>query len=1422
MKDTRQPLPAGTKIGFDSGSIYEISGDPIGFGGGSIIYPAVRYTRRDGEKSTDGFDYVLKECFPAPGAHRFVRGTTGEIIPENGDTGGADYLRLCKSMQLSEEAITKSLYKTAVHTLPIKESAQRAECVLPGQPERTIENVFTVMDSLSLKGSALTSYVKNRRMLPLRQAFSVVLQLLYAVREIHNAGFLHLDIQTGNIFIQGSLAPGESILTLIDFGCARALKDGRTDVISDRLVFTTQGFAAPEILLHNDGSLVLTPAADIYSVGCVLLNLLTGKRYDSAELISNKRGKYIDAMKLYRINCPRHLTEKMQLIIAKALKNEPSERYNTADEMLRDVEDFINALPLTVTPLANTAFSAFISYRHGDIDSRAAQELQKQLEHFRAPKGISAERKPFKRCYLDDGELSGGYDYAKQLREALKNSEWLIVVCSPGTKDSRWVNEEIDIFLEYHDKSRVLALLTGGEPEQSFPPRLLEETPAGDLLIAADCRGENLGQVLKNIRGDAFLRLAAPMLSTTFDGLKQRNRIYRLRRVAAAGAAVAVLAVSFGVYSADKAATIASQAARIEAEYKNALINESRFLTEQAKNYLAEEDTIGAIEMALRALPSETQDRPVLADTKYVLGSALDVYVMPGHEKPFKATKSFESDKVYKMFCDTEGEYIFTLEDEYKRVCVRDGNFDLIDAVRFDEEISSQFFSPELLIPGKNSLLVSTYSGVFCWNYETRELSTLTDEHASGIMLSADGSFAAIITSEYTDAFETNYYVNLIDTETGALLGKHELNAAVKALCDADISLYYFNYVLDLLAIEPDGNGLVFAVSDSPIYLPEAPVSRLFYLDLVSGDIRRLCTVPGYVYEMNMIGSYLTFCTSYDTMLSTDAGTVDHSDQIALYVYDLDKNEVVNCIEESKYGVGYEYRIEPLYYRDGEFDTDAAVFIAGNYCEAIELATGKVLRKYDFGSPIVKSICREDGITAILRNGNVASVDYSDPRVPGQSHFFCEDIKDVCFSGGYVYVLTTDRVLRYETGAYDKGYMSLDTAPDVTGNDPFLYEPDRAESRFYLLKDDVLYITDTRKNECSHAALPFAGDEYDESTLLGTSPDGRCFYVKRSPYQYDWEAEAGAPAESEYYIVSLQDGSVSVSAEVIKAESGISVMDSFYYNGAVYYAAAAEDGGSILLYSWIPGEERAEKLGSYDVPDGYSFFQASLKADSECVCFALRGDADNGCILVGFDAADKKFLTTDDNGEMPTQFIRDAYLWDVSRGAAIYMLCTTQSDGTEAVSLHISDVDGGHVIAKLPSVYGADDVRMLAQSPDGRLFAVMSDSVIEYSYTGEILNEVELETALVGLGLYSEETVCQFMDDDAVALSSSRVTVILDLTDDSLEAEAYVPFGLGYDAAGNRLIVFDAYAAEDAESPLGSFHRYSTAELTAMGEAVLG
>ena len=75
-----------------------------------------------------------------------------------------------------------------------------------------------------------------------------------------------------------------------------------------------------------------------------------------------------------------------------------------------------------------------------------------------------------------------------QIREALKNSGWLIVICSSETKDSPWVNLEIKTFLEFHDRSRILAVVTEGEPEDVFPKELLGSDRTAEVL-AADARG---------------------------------------------------------------------------------------------------------------------------------------------------------------------------------------------------------------------------------------------------------------------------------------------------------------------------------------------------------------------------------------------------------------------------------------------------------------------------------------------------------------------------------------------------------------------------------------------------------------------------------------------------------------------------------------------------------------------------------------------------------------------------------------------------------------------------------------------------------------------------------------------------------------------------------------------------------------------
>lgn len=1402
MKDSRQALPRGTKIVFESGSIYEISGEPIGFGGGSIIYPAVRYTSANGAEIPDGFDYVLKECFPVCAAHGFIRRSDGEVVPEKDGVESEEYLRRCRSMQLREEAISKSLYKTAIHTLPIKESAQQEECILPEQPPRHICGVFTAMDSLSLKGTALSSYVKNRRMLPLRQCFSVTRQLLHALKEIHAAGFLHLDIQTGNIFIQGSLAEGESILTLIDFGSARPLTDGHTEVIADRLVFTTQGFAAPEILLHNDGTLVLTPAADIYSAGCVLLNLLTGKRYTSSELISNRSGKYIDAMKLYRIACPRHLSDRLQRIIAKALENEPSARYQTAEEMLDDVESFLAALPLTVTPLANTAFNAFISYRHGDIDSAAALELQKRLERFRAPRGVSDTRKPFKRCYVDEGELSSGYDYAKQLREVLKNSEWLIVVCSGGTRDSRWVNEEIDIFLEYHDRSHVLALLTGGEPEQAFPPRLLEETPRGDLLIAADARGETRGEVLKKIKGDALLKLAAPMLSTTFDSLKQREKVYRLRRISAAAAVCAVLSGAFGVYAADKAATISRQARRIEEEYRTALLNESMFLTEQAEKRLEKDDTAGAAALALRALPSQTQERPVLAAAKDVLTKVLGAYVMPGKEALFDATKFFSSEKVYKIFSDANGRYVFTLEDGGKRVCARALDFTPVNSAYFDDEISKSDFAPEHLVPNGSALIIRAGLGLYRWDYESGALKKLLGNNVYDLLLSPDGKCAAVVLSEYDEARREIYRIALVDAETGEITEEYELAE--------------YNGGSRLLAFAPDENALLFSEEGS-FSVSEAHDSVVSRLDFTTGGISALCAVPDDIYAVSVIDNFLVVCSSFDLTVYGGEDMAADSRPANLLIFDLEKGESVCRIEETKFAViDSEYRIEAADYDDGEVRTKAAVFTFANYCEVVALDSGKVLRKYEFPSPVVFSRYIDNGLYIVLRSGYAATLPFESESVDALIKCFRQELEEVCVPhlSGCFFMRTDDGVLKYEIGKPDENLRRVDTFPENIPAEKFLYEAAGGLSRFALLDDGRLYIADTRENACVSAALPFGADgggyASPSTSLLGSSADGEYFYIRETS-GYDGAAQSG------FYAISLSDASAVSLKEPIRADTALTVQDAFFFGGSMYYAALSAD-GTLRLCSWTPDCEDVTELAAYNCPDGFSFAASSLRVTDEYISFALKSDAADEYVFAAFDRENSRFASVSDTpaagGESPITVLWDTYCWDLGRGEIVYMFTSADESGQSALSLRISAADSGALTVH-SAAYNAFEPCALVPSPAGRLFVVDGSGITEYARSGERLNRwaYDFSYAYSLYGLFN----CQFLDDDTMFVSLYPAAAILDLSSGGLDEEALPEYCVGWDAHTDELVMFSGCSYPDKPSLLGCFPRYSTQALVRMG-----
>ena len=199
-----------------------------------------------------------------------------------------------------------------------------------------------------------------------------------------------------------------------------------------------------------------------------------------------------------------------------------------------------------------TRYAAFISYRHKPRDRAWALRIMRELETYRTPKALRAEAFPDRigTLFRDEDEIPASSDLSDQIKDALRHSDFLIVVCSPDTPGSQWVRREIELFQEMGKGDRILPLLIAGEPEESFPPelrrRLVERTgPDGAIEkvweeiepIAADVRPRNDERQSKT-QHRALLRLSAALLGCRYDDLarrdaERRSALWRARIAAA-------------------------------------------------------------------------------------------------------------------------------------------------------------------------------------------------------------------------------------------------------------------------------------------------------------------------------------------------------------------------------------------------------------------------------------------------------------------------------------------------------------------------------------------------------------------------------------------------------------------------------------------------------------------------------------------------------------------------------------------------------------------------------------------------------------------------------------------------------------------------------------------------------------------------
>ena len=366
----KQILQPGDRIVTAGREIYTILPGEVGIGGSGVVYPA----QREGSD----LQYVLKESFPAAGYT--AQGVTwarqnGAVQPVScASEQAAILLEQARADFQQETAVSQQVSNSTSHAVLIFDLLAVEEITTGGICYRAAAGdfdpsvpLFLVMEQQNSRGLFLDDIladcrqepIADGRRYPLRTgglpsaytAFRIFKEVVQAIGAVHRAGYLHGDIQSHNLFLlDPDLAHGElGHGCLLDFGTARKLEpDGLTAPVGDSAVYTTSGYAAPELWDLQGGALRLSPAADLYSAGRLLHWMLTGQIYTGREEQMFYRSPMFHMVPC-AVQCPPEALALINQLLRRLLSSDPASRYQSAEELLygRDapsVEAVLNLL----------------------------------------------------------------------------------------------------------------------------------------------------------------------------------------------------------------------------------------------------------------------------------------------------------------------------------------------------------------------------------------------------------------------------------------------------------------------------------------------------------------------------------------------------------------------------------------------------------------------------------------------------------------------------------------------------------------------------------------------------------------------------------------------------------------------------------------------------------------------------------------------------------------------------------------------------------------------------------------------------------------------------------------------------------------------------------------------------------------------
>jgi serine/threonine-protein kinase len=224
--------------------------------------------------------------------------------------------------------------------------------------------LFIVMEYIP--GTHLKDILQRRGRLPVDEAIALMVQACAGVGYAHRAGLVHCDIKPHNFLITPDMR-----LKVTDFGIARALASIQPEEQAD-VVWGSPQYFSPEQAAGGPPS----PASDVYSLGVILFEMLTGQLPFSADSASELARLHRSVQPPSPLQLNPGIPPALEQIIQKVLSKEPSARYRTADQLGRVLLTYNSQqASLSANPEATATVVSAAAPGPGGLPTTSPQQL---------------------------------------------------------------------------------------------------------------------------------------------------------------------------------------------------------------------------------------------------------------------------------------------------------------------------------------------------------------------------------------------------------------------------------------------------------------------------------------------------------------------------------------------------------------------------------------------------------------------------------------------------------------------------------------------------------------------------------------------------------------------------------------------------------------------------------------------------------------------------------------------------------------------------------------------------------------------------------------------------------------------------------------------------------------------------------------